>query len=83
MTSRDDGTGPASQVRIRAGLVNRLRQRYPLRSVLLGFAAPFGAILVAALASSAILSLGGHCPCDVFQTMFKQAGKPTPFVDMV
>ncbi|MDQ1716965.1 MAG: ral nucleoside transport system permease protein [Pseudonocardiales bacterium] len=83
MTSRDDGPGSGSQVRIRTGLVNRLRQRYPLRSVLLGFAAPIGAILFAALASSVILSLGGHSPGDVFQTMFKQAGKPTPFVDMV
>ncbi|HEX8767084.1 MAG TPA: hypothetical protein VF714_01870, partial [Jatrophihabitans sp.] len=65
------------------GLLGRLRQRYPLRSVLLGLAAPVGAVLFALLASTVILSLGGHNPSTVFQTMLKQAGRPTSFVDMV
>ncbi|MDQ1721688.1 MAG: hypothetical protein QOI26_1422, partial [Pseudonocardiales bacterium] len=39
-----------STVAGRVGLANRLRQRYPLRSVLLGLAAPVGAILFALLA---------------------------------
>jgi len=64
-------------------LLGRLRQRYPLRSVLLGLAAPVGAVLFALLASSVILSLGGHNPSTVFHTMLKQAGRPTSFVDMV
>ncbi|MGI8667810.1 MAG: ABC transporter permease [Jatrophihabitans sp.] len=67
----------------RPGYLDRLRHRYPLRSVLLGTVAPVGAILFAAIASTVILSLGGHSPGHVFQTMFQQAGKPTPFVDMV
>ncbi|HEY0168073.1 MAG TPA: ABC transporter permease [Jatrophihabitans sp.] len=64
-------------------LLDRLRQRYPLRSVLLALAAPVGAVLFAVLASSVILSLGDHSPSTVFQTMLKQAGRPTSFVDMV
>jgi ABC-type uncharacterized transport system permease subunit len=67
----------------KAGIAGRLRQRYPLRSVLLGLAAPVGAILFALLASSVILSLGGHSPGHVFSTMLKQAQRPTSFVDMV
>ena len=66
-----------------AGFLQRLKQRYPLRSVLLGMAAPVGAIIFALLASTIILSLGGHSPGHVFQTMIKQAQKPTPFVDMI
>jgi len=73
------GTVPAG----RPGLVARLRQRYPLRSVLLGLAAPVGAVLFALLASSVILSLGGHSPSTVFHTMLKQAERPSAFVDMV
>jgi ABC-type uncharacterized transport system permease subunit len=69
--------------RTRAGTVGRLQQRYPPRAVLLGLAAPVGAVVVAAVASAAILAVGGHSPADVFQTMFRQASKPTPFVDMV
>jgi ABC-type uncharacterized transport system permease subunit len=68
---------------VKTGVIDRFKQRYPLRSVLLGAAAPIGAILFAALASTLILSLGGHSPGDVFHTMFKQAGKPTSFVDMI
>ena len=64
-------------------LAGRLRQRYPLRSVLLGLAAPVGAVLFALLASTVILSLGGHNPSTVFSTMLKQAERPTSFVDMV
>jgi ABC-type uncharacterized transport system permease subunit len=65
------------------GLGTRLRQRYPLRSVGLGIAAPVGAVLFAVLASAVILSLGGHNAIDVFRTMINQANRPTPFVDMV
>ncbi|HJQ03645.1 MAG TPA: ABC transporter permease [Jatrophihabitans sp.] len=65
------------------GPLGRLRQRYPLRSVLLGASAPIGAVIFAAIASVIILSLGGHSPGHVFQTMFQQAGKPTQFVDMI
>ncbi len=67
----------------RPSLAARLRQRYPLRSVLLGLAAPVGAVLFALLASSVILSLGGHSPSTVFHTMLRQAQRPTSFVDMV
>lgn len=65
------------------GLIGRLAQRYPLRSVLLGAAAPVGAIVFAALASSIILGLGGHSPGHVLDTMLSQANKPTPFVNIV
>lgn len=65
------------------GLVARLQQRYPLRSILLGAAAPIGAIIFAALASSIILSLGGHNPGHALDTMIKEANKPTPFVNIV
>lgn len=65
------------------GLLGRLQQRYPLRSVLLGAAAPVGAIIFAALASSIILGLGGHSPGHVLDTMVQQANKPTPFVNIV
>jgi simple sugar transport system permease protein len=66
-----------------AGVLGRLQQRYPLRSVLLGLAAPVGAIVFAVLASSVILTLGDHSPFTVFETMVRQAGRPTQFVDMV
>lgn len=65
------------------GLIGRLAQRYPLRSVLLGAAAPVGAIVFAALASSIILGLGGHSPGHVLDTMVNQANRPTPFVNIV
>ncbi|MDQ2836670.1 MAG: ABC transporter permease [Actinomycetota bacterium] len=68
---------------LHTGYLGRFWQRYPLRSVLLGISAPLGAIIFAAIASTVILSLGGHSPGHVFQVMFQQAGKPTPFVDMV
>jgi simple sugar transport system permease protein len=68
---------------VRVGLVDRLRQRYPLRSLLLGAAAPIGAILFAGLASAVILILGKHNVGDVYQTMFKQASKPTQVVNMI
>lgn len=67
----------------RPGLMQRLRQRYPLRSVLLGASAPIGAVIFATIASVIILSLGGHSAGHVFQTMFQQASKPAPFVDMI
>jgi ABC-type uncharacterized transport system permease subunit len=73
----------SAPVPLRVGLLDRLRQRYPLRSVLLGASAPIGAIIFATIASAIILSLGGHSPGHVFQTMLQQAGKPAPFVNMV
>jgi len=66
-----------------AGLLDRLRQRYPLRSVVLGAAAPIGALIFAVIASSIILALGGHDVLEAFRTMFKQAGRPTAFVNIV
>jgi ABC-type uncharacterized transport system permease subunit len=84
MTDQHDAPRtPAGTRTFDRGLVSRLKQRYPLRSILLGVAAPIGAILFAALASTIILTLGGHSAGDVYQTMFKQAGRPTAFVDMV
>ncbi|HET6210507.1 MAG TPA: ABC transporter permease [Jatrophihabitans sp.] len=73
----------SAPVPLRVGLLDRLRQRYPLRSVLLGASAPIGAIIFATAASAIILSLGGHSPGHVFQTMLQQAGKPAPFVNMI
>jgi ABC-type uncharacterized transport system permease subunit len=73
----------SAPVELRVGFLDRLRQRYPLRSVLLGASAPIGAIIFATIASAVILSLGGHSPGHVFQTMLQQAGKPAPFVNMV
>jgi ABC-type uncharacterized transport system permease subunit len=70
-------------VEVRTGYLDRFKQRYPLRSVLLGFGAPISAVIFAAVASAIILALGGHSPGHTFQTMFQQAGKPTAFVDMV
>jgi general nucleoside transport system permease protein len=85
MTQHDLGPEPfpSRSVKPGTGLLARIKQRYPLRSVLLGLAAPLGAIIFAALASTIILSLGGHNPTEVYRTMFQQAGRPTPFVDMV
>jgi ABC-type uncharacterized transport system permease subunit len=73
----------SAPVELRVGFSDRLRQRYPLRSVLLGASAPIGAVIFATAASALILRLGGHSPGHVFQTMLQQAGKPAPFVDMV
>ncbi|HEX8081910.1 MAG TPA: ABC transporter permease [Jatrophihabitans sp.] len=73
----------AAPVSAPTGLLGRLQQRYPLRSVLLGLAAPVGAVLFAVLASSVILILGDNSPFTVFETMIRQAGRPTQFVDMV
>ncbi|HEX4726698.1 MAG TPA: ABC transporter permease [Jatrophihabitans sp.] len=73
----------SAPVELRVGFLDRLRQRYPLRSVLLGASAPIGAVIFATIASAIILSLGGHSPGHVFQTMLQQAGKPAPFVNMV
>jgi len=73
----------SAPIELRVGFSDRLRQRYPLRSVLLGASAPIGAVIFATIASAVILSLGGHSPGHVFQTMLQQAGKPAPFVNMV
>jgi simple sugar transport system permease protein len=73
----------SAPIELRVGFFDRLRQRYPLRSVLLGASAPIGAVIFATIASAIILSLGGHSPGHVFQTMLQQAGKPAPFVNMV
>jgi general nucleoside transport system permease protein len=73
----------SAPVELRVGFLDRLRQRYPLRSVLLGASAPIGAVIFATIASAVILSLGGHSPGHVFQTMLQQAGKPAPFVNMI
>jgi len=66
-----------------SSLVQRLRQRYPVRTIVLALIAPVGAVIFAIAASALILALGGHNVGDVFTTMWKQAGKPTQFVNMV
>jgi simple sugar transport system permease protein len=54
--------------------------RFSARSVLLGFAAPVGALVFAALVCSVILALSGHSPADVVDSMATSAQRPRTFV---
>jgi simple sugar transport system permease protein len=57
--------------------------RVSARSVLLGLAAPIGALVFAALVCSTILALTGHSPADVVDSMVQAAQRPRTSVNAI
>src|SRR5690349_4711991 len=51
-------------------------RRFSLRSILLGLAAPVGALIFAALVCSIILGATGHSPIDTMDAMVDSLTKP-------
>jgi simple sugar transport system permease protein len=58
-------------------------RRLSARSVILGIAAPLGALLFAALVSAVILLATGHQPVDVFEAMLRSARRPRTIVNSI
>src|SRR5919198_2699401 len=53
-----------------------MNNRFSARNVLLGLAAPVGALVFAALVCSVILAVSGHSPADVVDSMVTSGQRP-------